>query len=544
MKNIKYLFVTIVLGLTLTSCGDSFLTQYPEGGVLLQEQFDKLPDNLKGSIMGIYSKMYEYGGDHDEFGQRAIDMYGDIQSGDMAMKKAGYGWFETYEMGQFYAYAGGYLWSYYYDMLNLINISLIAVEANQKEIIDTMSEGGTPTAVIQEQGYYYGQLLTLRGWAYSYLLNYFCDPMDQLANPKDQELAIPVYTEVEVKAGTLGTYRSTVAEVYDRIYEDLSLGIELLDFYGPLNQRGSKLEVDADVARVILAYALLNHGDKDDKIYEGDTKNAYQMALKFASDAINNGKYPIMKQSELTTTGFSNVDAANWMWGEDVTVETTTALASFFGQVDIHTYSYAAAGDTKTIDGNLYDEIVAQAWDARVNWFNSGSVKFPYCPEGKFYNPSTKNETALSKVDRNWLCDNIFMRIEVAYLIAAEAAWANGDEATAVSYLQQLCSERIIPGKESEFTTWLAGLSGDALKKAIIYNWRVEMWGEGYGLQTLRRLNKKVTLGKNHLHRANADLDITSDAYEQFQCEIPSSETRYNPNLNNRSNTNNLIHKY
>ena len=59
MKNIKYLFVTIVLGLTLTSCGDSFLTQYPEGGVLLQDQFDKLPDNLKGSIMGIYSKMYE-----------------------------------------------------------------------------------------------------------------------------------------------------------------------------------------------------------------------------------------------------------------------------------------------------------------------------------------------------------------------------------------------------------------------------------------------------------------------------------------------------
>ena len=92
MKKIQYLFVTIVLGIMFTSCGDSFLTQYPEGGVLLEDQYTSLPDNLQGSIMGIYSKMYEYGGDHDAFGQRAIDMYGDIQSGDMAMKKAGYGW--------------------------------------------------------------------------------------------------------------------------------------------------------------------------------------------------------------------------------------------------------------------------------------------------------------------------------------------------------------------------------------------------------------------------------------------------------------------
>ena len=103
MKNIKYLFATIVLGLALTSCGDSFLTQYPEGGVLLQDQYDGLSkaQQLEGAIKGIYSKMYEYGGEHDAFGQRAIDMYGDIQSGDMAMKKCSYGWFDVYERGQF-----------------------------------------------------------------------------------------------------------------------------------------------------------------------------------------------------------------------------------------------------------------------------------------------------------------------------------------------------------------------------------------------------------------------------------------------------------
>ena len=111
MKKIQYLFATLILGIALTSCGDAFLTQYPEGGVILQEQYETLPDNLKGSIMGIYSKLYVLS-DHDSFGQRSIDMFGDIQSGDMAMKKSDYGWYETYERGYFYAYARSYIWSY------------------------------------------------------------------------------------------------------------------------------------------------------------------------------------------------------------------------------------------------------------------------------------------------------------------------------------------------------------------------------------------------------------------------------------------------
>ena len=531
MKKIQYLFATIVLGLALTSCGDSFLTQYPEGGVLLEDQFANLPDNLKGSILGIYSKLYEYGGEHDEFGLRAIDMYGDIQSGDMAMKKSSYGWFESYERGWFYSYARGYIWPFYYDIINLTNLGTMAVEANAQEIVSSITSGKTPSETIKLQGYYYGQLLAIRGWSYANLLNFYCDPMDQLESDMDSEKAIPVYTETEVKAGVLGAPLSTVAEVYDRVYEDLSLAIEVLDFYSKYNARASKLEVSADVARIMLAYAMLNHGHKE--IIVADGKNAYEIALAQAKAVIDGGQYPLLGKAELTTTGFCDVTAKNWLWGQDVTVETTTALASFFGQVDIHTYSYAAAGDTKGIDSKLYDEIVANAWDARVDWFRApvSGEKFPYCPDGKFYNPGTKSETELSKVDRNWLCDNVFLRVEAAYLIAAEAAYHNGDEVTAALYLKQLCDERVLDGKDAEYAAWLATLSGENLKKAISYNWRVEMWGEGYGLQTLRRLSKKNALGTNHLTRSNQDADAGGEKYYTFQCEIPSSETRYNPYL-------------
>ncbi|MBO7458361.1 MAG: RagB/SusD family nutrient uptake outer membrane protein [Paludibacteraceae bacterium] len=531
MKKIQYLFVTVVLGLALTSCGDSFLTQYPAGGTLLEEQYEKLPDNLQGSIMGIYSKLYEYGGDHDAFGLRAIDMYGDIQSGDMAMQKSSYGWFETYERGYFYAYARGYIWSFYYDIINLTNLGLMAVEGNTQEIISTMDNGEEPSETILLQGYYYGQLLAIRGWAYSNLLNFYCDPMDALGNDMDDEKAIPVYTVTEVKKGVLGAPLSTVGAVYDLIYEDLFQSVEVLDYYSQFITSNSKLEVNADVARLMLAYAMLNQGDKRGKIYNGDSENAYDVALKYAKSVIDNGHYPLLPEAELYTTGFADVSAKNWMWGQDVTVETTTALASFFGQVDIHTYSYAAAGDTKGIDSKLYNTIDSLGWDARVGWFNAGDVDFPYCPNRKFYSPNYKDITELTKVDGDWLCDNVFMRVELAYLIAAEAAYRNGDEATAKNYLKLLCDERVIPGKEAEYTTWLGSLAGNALKEAIIYNWRVEMWGEGYSLQVLRRIQKQRTLGTNHLDRGGKTLNIEDAEYITYQCEIPTSETRYNPYL-------------
>ena len=524
MKKIQYLLVTLVITLGFSACQDDFLTRYPEGGTLLEEQYAQLPDNLTGSIMGIYSKLYEYGGDHDEFGFRAIDMYGDFQSGDMAMKNETYGWFSSYDRGFFYVYARSYIWNFYYEIINLINISAYAVEDNLQDMIDGIT--GTPSAATIEQAYYYGQIMALRGWAYANLLNFYCNPMDEI-DDLETEPSIPIYTEVEYAAGSNGEPRAAVSQVYERVYEDLSLAIELLDYYGKLHARDSKLEVDADVARIMLAYAMLNRG-KDDIIADG--KTAYDIAFEQAKAVIDGGKYPLMPQAELTTTGLSDVNAKNWLWGQDVTVETTTALASFFGQVDVHTYSYAAAGDTKCIDSKLYDELAAKGWDARVNWFNPGGVPNAYCPENKFYCPSTKNETSLDKVDRNWLCDNVFMRVEVAYLIAAEAAWAKGENSTAVNYLKQLCDERIIPGKETEATAWIESLSSaDAIKAALIYNWRVEMWGEGYGLQTLRRLSKTNELGENHLDTRKGK-PVNAD--ETCQCEIPTSESLYNPNLN------------
>ena len=68
----------------------------------------------------------------------------------------------------------------------------------------------------------------------------------------------------------------------------------------------------------------------------------------------------------------------------------------------------------------------------------------------------------------------------------------------------------------------------EALGEAIRYNWRVELWGEGYGLETFRRWGKTVNLGENHL-RANKTISPITDRIYSFS--IPTSETMYNPYL-------------
>jgi hypothetical protein len=127
------------------------------------------------------------------------------------------------------------------------------------------------------------------------------------------------------------------------------------------------------------------------------------------------------------------------------------------------------------------------------------------------------------------------MRIESIYLIAAEASYRLKDYAGAVSYLRAITDQRVdvaetAAGAYADYIAKLEANSGELLK-AIEYNWRVEMWGEGYGLQTFRRLSKETTIdgrkrGGNHAAEPGQKMDASA---AKFVFQIPSGETSYNP---------------
>ena len=147
-----------------------------------------------------------------------------------------------------------------------------------------------------------------------------------------------------------------------------------------------------------------------------------------------------------------------------------------------------------------------------------------YAPDGKFYTDKGKELDG----DKNWLCDNLFMRWELPYLIAAEAAARQGDYTNAKAYLFDITDQRCdtAAANVTAYNTWKTGMADGDVLAAIKHNWRVELWGEGFGLQTFRRFGEAVTLGDNHLRQ---NKNITPSTPRIFTFEIPTGEMMYNP---------------
>lgn len=517
MKKLQYLLVLATVVLFATSCADSYLTQEPQGSSITEAQYLRMDNAIEGTVKGIYPLLYiTSSSDQDWFGQRSIDLYGDILCGDAGMKKAQYGWFYSDELMQTYNRRST-LWAYYYNFVRACNKGINAVEGIHPSLEfkrDTLSD------VQYLAGNYYAQLLTLRGWAYSKLCNFFVAQDAALTDP-----AIPIYTEDDTRMDTIvGAPRATVGDLYTRINDDLLTAINYFEAYNEA-ERSSKLEVNVDIARIILAYAYLNQGD-----------NA--QAYKYATQAIDSAKNAvILPWSELLTTGFNDQSNANWLWGQDVTVENSTHIHSFYAHVDIYTYGYASTGDVKGIDQILYDAI--PEWDTRKLWFNNYynkninssnkkvkelALDMRYAPDGKFYTDRGK----VLDGDKNWLCDNLYMRWELPYLIAAEAAARQGDFTNAKTYLFDITDQRCdtAAANVTAYNTWKTGMADGDVLAAIKHNWRVELWGEGYGLQTFRRYAEAVTLGDNHLRQKK---DISPTTARLFTFEIPVGEMMYNP---------------
>ncbi|MBQ1858322.1 MAG: RagB/SusD family nutrient uptake outer membrane protein [Paludibacteraceae bacterium] len=527
MKKTVYILSLVVSALILNSCADSYLNQEPGGSSITEDQYKKMDNIIEGTVNGAYTLLYPFGGDHDAFGKRAIDMYGDMLCGDMAMRTRNYGWFDTDEQGQTYT-RRAYFWAFYYGIIRHCNLTINLIDkAGHPSLTvdtDTLSEDA------YYNGSYYAQMLALRGWAYAGLSRYFLKEGEI-----ETGLAFPIYTEEDTKTDTVnGHERATAADVYLRIEEDLTTSLAYFQKY-PV-ERENKIEMCADIVRVLLAYSYLNKHDNVN-------------ALKYATEAIDSMSYTLLPQAEVLTTGFNNIGSNNWIWGKDVTVENTTSLASFFGQCDIYSYSYAAAGDIKGIDMNLYDSI--QAWDIRKGWWNKYYEKikdknsktadrYRFAPDGKFYSATSKEIMG----DRDWLSDDVYMRAEVPYLIAAEAAARNNDLTTAKNYLFAITDLRVITGQTAAYQAWQDGLvSKEDVLQAIRHNWRVELWGEGYGLQTFRRYGEVVKLGDNH-RRSKKEIDPTTERV--FTFELPTSEFYYNPALRqeNASGANVLRRQY
>lgn len=521
MKSIKILSICLAVILGLSSCASSWLDQELTGSTLTQEEYNKMNNVAVGTVKGLYAQLYMYGNcgsGHDAFGQKTIDLVSDLTSSDMAMCAEAYGWFVTDAHRQLSS-RSAYYWSYFYGIV--MNANAVLRSLDHKASLTT------------EEKESYAQALSMRAFCYYQIANLY-GPTDNDVSQKSQygrhgvaadyDLA-PIYTQNDTTETGLIKEQplSTLKQVREFVRKDLADAIELFDETG--FARTSKLYIDGDVARALQAYNFLQMAwimtDED----EYNTNKCYQEAYNHAMDVIDGGRYSMLKYEDVLTTGFVNVQDKSWMWGLDVTAENYTGLASFWGHVDVHTYSYAFAGATKGCDQNLYDAITDE--DIRKQWFDPTRKNIP---DWKFYDLN-RGVTA-DEIDRDWKNDIVYMRIEEMYLIAAEAAYRSGDMARAKSLLSELLAERLSITPEE----YLANAYGGNTLMQLYMNWRIELWGEGRSLITWKRFApggsdySSKYRGSNHYTASTEEMKAYDWNYVVYI--MPASEDKYNNEIN------------
>lgn len=500
MKRIYIISFVTLLVFSFTGCKKDFLDVQPTQFLTEQQVAEAAknnPDVIAGSISGIYTLMFQTGTggtnlDHDDFGQKGYDIYSDFLSSDLALSVSTYGWYRRlteYTVTTDYTNNGNYKpWRYYYRIIRSANLVIAALGGN-----DVVPE-------LEQNKYLMGQAKAMRAYGYFYLAQFYATSYDP-----NMEI-LPIYTDPNQP----NQPKSSTTDVYNLIVKDLTDAISMLENF----QRAAKNEVNKYVAEGMLAYTYAVMGGNDN----------YVKAKNLTADIIENGGFTLMDSTDVVYTGdpsiggFNNVNTPGWMWGVDLTLDNGLDLVSWWGQMDLFTYSYQWAGDRKAIDQGLYDQIPAD--DVRKGQFypaedGTGYYLIPY---NKFYDPARKIGG-----QRNVTTDYVYMRVAEMYLLNAETAAKSGDEATAKASLKELLKLRVPD------PSYVDGLSGQALLDEIYLQTRIELWGEGKSYLAMKRNHATIVRGSNHLSYVGEPVPYDDP---RLTFEIPQSEIQNNPYIN------------
>ncbi|PCE64542.1 RagB/SusD family nutrient uptake outer membrane protein [Sediminicola luteus] len=501
-KNIIKLFSLAAATIMVTGCNEDLLDNSGVSGTSqpteeltsaqLAEGSAENPNIPAAFIGGLYAQMVERasGGDpgsHMDFGHKSYDVFSDMVSGDMALSVSTYGWYraaitELQAMQDFTFGENRMVWRYYYRIVRSANTVISNLGGN-----DAVPEN-------IDNRYAMGQAKAMRAHSYFYLAQFFQRSYDS------SEAILPMYLE----PGSENIEKSTAEAIYTQMEKDLTEAISLLEGFN----RAQKNQVDQNVARMILAYVLGAKGGRD-----GDVAALTQ-------EVINTTSHTMLAAADVTN-GFNDVNTNSWMWGIDITENLGLGLVSWWGQIDAFSYSYAWAGDYKVMDADLYAQIAAD--DARKGQFlNDPSSGRHLQPLFKFFASSEIGGTS-----RTVTADYVYMRIEEAYLLNAEANAKSGNEPGARTSLKALMELRVPDA------SYVDALAGTNLRNEIYLQTRIELWGEGKSYLAMKRNQATTTRGANHLSLVGTPIDYND---ERFQFEIPLDEIQNNPFINNQNN--------
>ncbi|MCE8465190.1 MULTISPECIES: RagB/SusD family nutrient uptake outer membrane protein [Bacteroides] len=422
----KYIYPYMAFLLLLAGCSGDFLDKEPTDSVSSDEV--GVPGNAERLFNGAWYNLFEYGTTYANIGYRALQCQDDMMADDVVSRPA-YGFNSSYQFNDIAIPNNSrtsFAWYLIYKTIDNCNTA-IAIDGDSEEFFQAK-----------------GQALALRAFCYLHLAQHY-----QFTYLKDPTApCVPIYTE-PTTSETAPKAKSTVAQVYQRVFDDLNLAQSYLKNYTRKGD-GQKFKPNTNVVNGLLARAYLLTGQ-------------WEEAAK-AAVAARQG-YSLM-----TTTaeyeGFNNVSNKEWIWGHPQTLAQSDASYNFY-YLDA---TYVGAYSSFMADPHFRDTF--SEGDIRLGlfqWMREGYLGYK-----KFH--MRADDTA----------DIVLMRASEMLLIEAEALAREGFPEKAVIPLNELRHARGLGDYD------LTGKSQDDVVNEILMERRRELWGEGFSITDILRTQQSV----------------------------------------------------
>jgi hypothetical protein len=487
MKTNKLILSLLVVFLGV-SCSEDFF-DVPATQTATSEAAEKAVEANPASVLSFVNAAYNtlvqsdlHSTNHDAFGYMAILHAADMMTEDIVMARMHWFNYDYMHDNREWTYRRtNVIWLYFYTTIATAN----------KVLGMTSAESGSQAILAAR-----GQALALRAFSYFYLVQLY-QHVYPVSGSADRPGVPLYYADNEDKESITG--RAPVGKILAQIEEDLITAVDNLQGWS----RSTKNQIDYAVANGLLAryYLLTEQWDK---------------AITAAQAARAN--YSVMPTNSIYD-GFMNIGNVEWMWGFDHNAETTTLYASFFSHISNLTGGYAGINYApRLIDKRLYASIPES--DARKLLFQSSPAAiYPQTtPAAEAIAWQSPYANLKFGYDGAFTMDYLYMRASEMVLIEAEALAHQNRGTEAANVLSELMTQRDPNWSENSVTV------DDVWQQR-----RIELWGEGFAMFDLKRLNKGIDRtyeGTNHTVPVQVPAGDKRWIYQ-----IPRTEIQENPSI-------------
>jgi len=447
MFKYKIFFITLVyLSLTSNGCEKDYLNTTPTSSVDAGSAY-ATTKNASAAINGIYRGfIVRYQSSQGHFGYPALMIINDVMAEDLVFPNASNNWHFNEQRWLAHRSDVGTMSIMPYEMFyRLIGNANVAI-ANIDNAVGPQAE----------KNQIKGEALAIRAFSYFNLVQYYGKRYDASKKP-NSSLGVSLVLEPTKE----GIARASVEDCYAQINKDLDEAGKLLT-----TARATRSHFNKNVVRGLQARVAL-------------VQQNWTAAAAFAVEARQGWTLMTVAQYQ---DGFADISNPEWMWGFDHLEDQTEYFGAFHSYISSNFNSTNIRATPKTINKLIYDQLPAtdvrsKMWVKAPTTANSitppGGIRVPYMVQ-KFRLPGTPSTSSMGDVP--------YMRTAEMYLIEAEAKARGGDNAGAAKALFDLVKQR-----DPAYVT--STKTGDALIEEIMFNRRIELWGEGHRFLDLKRLN-------------------------------------------------------